>query len=1577
MPGGKDAEKKAEGDPEGEAAEADAEAQKYALPDILLTEFTPQEVNNMTHLFEELDEDQSGAIDVVELGVLFDRLEEEVTQERLREIIAEVDDDGSGELEFPEFMMLMCKFKKGESKFAKAASLLGELNATPMAELERQCRKRNLKIRFEFVETREPTSMAPQQEIYQCTVQGEWIERIDGKQVRTNEPRTFQGIATTTRDAKMAAAQAALSKLKEAIPGVAFEPGVIPDAWRRWYEQNMDAGVDPEELLQTLVVKGFTPAKNLELMQLTSLHLSMQKLVRKERGARLSENGRYIPPEWLDWAESQLDRGLTGGMVLQILVKLGFRPERNPHLLQLLRASRGGVAIDSVRPQQLDFWGALEQRDVEEVRRYLRGGQNPNERRQLGIFGFKDSTRRLEGRTPLEMVCLDGTQVEMAVLLHAAGAVVDQPDSMGRYPLHHAAVGGSRAICEFLIAGGAAELHVADNYGDTPLHMAAEHGRSEVIHFFTEWQEERLRRFKSGKDGVGGATHRAATKRLFEQMQDEKLSVHVPRRFPITWYPEFCLRYREQVHGKPLSVLVEGAAETRAREKAAMPDPPWGKVKYINDFIEHVDPKVRASLAPMPIERIRAVMQEYGPTKKTEIFVHADKRQEVVPLNMPVDMLVGLLDKVLEQSYVNVRNVKGRTPIFNAVEPLHVVVTESHQDCLQSLIDEHQADVRVKDYQMDSIVDILGRGHQGVPKNWRTRPEDGGEHDGDDEGKGPASGDDSSSSDDDVAGGGGGGGGDGGENDEGDDGDDDDMDDSDEEQLMGLGGGGAGGAATGGTMTKANKRAMMAVKRVLTEGGEKVWQEFRSRCEVVRRILSWVEYRDAETHVQFFFQQRSGKTLFETPGEVRASEQSQIGWAELERVSERRQIDKNGWWQLCDVDGTGDIWYRNKKTRQNQWKKPANFEPWEDSEDFASHTEAEGKKKATKKKVKSLWKKVARLANDDWTMLRGHSHALRNVGTWIEYRDDETAALYYYNDQTHESSWEKPAVLLDLEKRRFAWDQVVAMGTRSLRWEDLQFRSKELRQLDEFKEYRCPVTALLFYYNSDERTYQWTKPEVMLQHETLKFGDEVGDETIGDWEKCYDQCDKLRSFGDWAECRDTVTGTVFYVNTVGAYGGGAWEKPQDFIRAERRQYGWEILNTLTAEEMKPCLRRSVKMREVDPWEEYRDDKTGVTYYWHKYENRHSWRKPDEVLHLERQRNTWQIRYRDSVLLEKEGPWEARKDGTKEEEARKAAAKKAAEKKRKKAERRKKKGKGKGKKKNKGKEEEKEETEQERVAREERERKEEESKLWWTNIENCKIFTRRPAGMDEARVRRKRHEALTREQTLLEWDEFRSGALTLRAVGPWEELKHKETKVLFYMNVDTEDYTFQKPPLVVAEDINQRGRDLIGANRPEDWRRMRLEADTLRRAGDWEEQRDRETECVFYYNSVTGESGWNKPDALRENELKERGWQMVQDQTREQWDRMLKQSKVRKVPMLCVCFCVWVRVPATQLTMMNVSVLDCRCCVSLLFLLSPRRPSSLSVSSSATKRRRAWRTCASSSGATAARRPCITTTWRRT
>ena len=36
-------------------------------------------------------------------------------------------------------------------------------------------------------------------------------------------------------------------------------------------------------------------------------------------------------------------------------------------------------------------------------------------------------------------------------------------------------------------------------------------------------------------------------------------------------------------------------------------------------------------------------MKEYGPSKKTEVYVHADKRESIVPLNCPLELVVAAL----------------------------------------------------------------------------------------------------------------------------------------------------------------------------------------------------------------------------------------------------------------------------------------------------------------------------------------------------------------------------------------------------------------------------------------------------------------------------------------------------------------------------------------------------------------------------------------------------------------------------------------------------------------------------------------------------------------------------------------------------------------------------------------------------------------------------------------------------------------------------------------------------------------------------------------------------------------------
>ena len=77
-----------------------------------------------------------------------------------------------------------------------------------------------------------------------------------------------------------------------------------------------------------------------------------------------------------------------------------------------------------------------------------------------------------------------------------------------------------------------------------------------------------------------------------------------------------------------------------------------------------------------------------------------------------------------------------------------------------------------------------------------------------------------------------------------------------------------------------------------------------------------------------------------------------------------------------------------------------------------------------------------------------------------------------------------------------------------------------------------------------------------------------------------------------------------------------------------------------------------------------------------------------------------------------------------------------------------------------------------------------------------------------------------------WTLFLILLILLNGIFDREELKHRLTGLLFYVNVDDESYVFQKPDLVMQEDINNVGNHIINANRPEDWRRMRLHAGML-------------------------------------------------------------------------------------------------------------------------------------------------------
>ena len=93
------------------------------------------------------------------------------------------------------------------------------------------------------------------------------IMRPAGQPKESYGDRSFQGIGKTTREAKQAAAKAALTKLRATMPGIKFPQGVIPFAWSDWCRKNLKRGALLEDLLKTLTTKGFHPAKNPGFME--------------------------------------------------------------------------------------------------------------------------------------------------------------------------------------------------------------------------------------------------------------------------------------------------------------------------------------------------------------------------------------------------------------------------------------------------------------------------------------------------------------------------------------------------------------------------------------------------------------------------------------------------------------------------------------------------------------------------------------------------------------------------------------------------------------------------------------------------------------------------------------------------------------------------------------------------------------------------------------------------------------------------------------------------------------------------------------------------------------------------------------------------------------------------------------------------------------------------------------------------------------------------------------------------------------------------------------------------------------
>ena len=67
------------------------------------------QINEYKEAFQIFDKDGSGSIDVYELRRVFRSLGKNLTRQEVQDLFDEVDTDGSGGIEFEEFLQLMAK----------------------------------------------------------------------------------------------------------------------------------------------------------------------------------------------------------------------------------------------------------------------------------------------------------------------------------------------------------------------------------------------------------------------------------------------------------------------------------------------------------------------------------------------------------------------------------------------------------------------------------------------------------------------------------------------------------------------------------------------------------------------------------------------------------------------------------------------------------------------------------------------------------------------------------------------------------------------------------------------------------------------------------------------------------------------------------------------------------------------------------------------------------------------------------------------------------------------------------------------------------------------------------------------------------------------------------------------------------------------------------------------------------------------------------------------------------------------------------------------------------------------------
>ncbi|TMW63796.1 hypothetical protein Poli38472_002737 [Pythium oligandrum] len=673
-----------------------------AIPSHYRALFSASETEELIAQFQQCDVDGSGAIDEHEFHALLTRLSLHVTDREASELVASIDTDGNGLIDFDELVGMVVRIKQGDATFQKLQAIVQALETTPVALLEREAAKFGLVVAYQLLEELPETSTNANAARFrmQVTLEGAWCGPTGVERLET--------MGRSTREAKFVAAEAALVRLRKLQPGLAYDVGHVPDEWLDWLWRNLASAVPKGhknvcKVLAKLRTKGFAPAQNTEFMQQIACHISSlrfqakrgtPKSVYDERG---SEPRRVygLHPLWVHWAQQEKARGIDGRVVLRELTTLGYEPNKFPSVTQTLLRSEKGVMSPRKRPgevqasgERYSFWRSLEDGLERDVELFVLSGQDVN-----------DSVARQGTRmTPLQITAKRGYASIVAFLI-GQGAKVEQRDAFYRTPLMLAAREGHYDVVNVLLDHGKASIFTFDALNNTAVHHSAASGNAKVADLLLKTHDERLLHFLADLPRTRGIGWPALLQEAFDNVMHAKLRENERRRFHRTW----CWDAVMYLYDKLFTM-----EEKTDEGKLQLPPPR-------RSLLEHLMTRYH-----LRFRQPRQQEEEDEDASDSDEDDDGNAHRRAARLErrewIAFEEMAFLVDATLRLNYTHLPNKQGRTALHVACDE-NLVCT--HELMIQCLTETHGCDPELKDHSGQTPTQLLvlqPKGRPGSPR---------------------------------------------------------------------------------------------------------------------------------------------------------------------------------------------------------------------------------------------------------------------------------------------------------------------------------------------------------------------------------------------------------------------------------------------------------------------------------------------------------------------------------------------------------------------------------------------------------------------------------------------------------------------------------------------------------------------------------------------------------------------------------------------------------------------------------------------------------------------------------------------